>query len=63
MLQKHDTNMYITIPFETRILNFMFRFTNGHGMQMIVNVYGVGLLVMCEGFDHCCESLIFLKVY
>lgn len=58
MLQKHDTNMYITIPFETRILNFMFRFANGHGMQMIVDVYGLGLSVMCEGFHHCCESLV-----
>lgn len=55
--------MYITIPFETRILNFMFRFANGHGMQMIVDVYRVGLLVMCEGFDHYCESLVFKKVY
>jgi hypothetical protein len=58
MLQKHDTNTYITIPFETRILNFMFRFANGNGMQMIVDVYGVGLSVMCEGSDHCCEILV-----
>ncbi len=36
----------------------MFRFANGHGMQMIVDVYEVGLLVMCEAFDLCCESLV-----
>jgi hypothetical protein len=58
MLQKHDTNKYITILFETRILNFMFRFANGHGMQMNVDVYGLGLSMMCEGFDHWCESLV-----
>jgi hypothetical protein len=44
------------LKLELKIL--WFRFANGHGMQMIVDVYGVGSSMICEGFDHYCESLV-----